>query len=136
MCKYLLLPDGCLTVLVFLVKAFVAVLDDRPSGNDANKGILVIHHRHKVLTAGPLDQILHAGGDLYGNIILAAGDLHDPPGLRLPHIHIAHILKRPKQVAFRQCTPVFAPLGKNGKGRIACAFHFFSIQPGYDGKDY
>ena len=37
----------------------LAVLDDGAAGNDADEGILVIHHRNKILVGCPLDQLLH-----------------------------------------------------------------------------
>ena len=81
--------------LIFLVDLLVAVFHNGASGDDADECILIIHHGNKVLTACPVYKIVHIGGDTDGDIVLTAGDLHDPSCLRLAHIHIAHILQRP-----------------------------------------
>lgn len=86
--------------LVLREQALLTVFDDGPSGNDADKCILVIHYRHKVLAAGPLHQIVHTGGDPDRNIVLPAGNLNDSSCFSLAHIHITHIFQRPQKIAF------------------------------------
>src|SRR5699024_5572503 len=83
--------------LIFREKLLAAVLHDGASGDDADEGVLVVHHRDKVLGAGPADELVHTRMYPHRHIVLPAGDLHNLPGLRLAHIHVAHILQSPEQ---------------------------------------
>jgi len=73
----------------------VAVLDDGFAGDQSDKRAVIIHHGDKILVGGTLNHIVHGRCDPDRNVILAPGDLHDPPGFRLAHIHVAHILHSP-----------------------------------------
>ena len=113
----------------FLKQLILAVFDDGFSGDQADEGTVVIDHGNKVLIGCPFDQILHGGGDPYGNIILPPGDFHDPAAFCLPHIHVAHIFHGPEQVALFQGAPVFSLPVQNRYGRITGHFHFFNGLP-------
>ena len=95
------------------------------SGDNADESILVIYYGDKILGGGPFNQVMHGGGDTDGNIVLPAGDLHDPVGFCLAYVHIAHILQGPQQVALRKGTPVFTPAVEYGQGGETGGFHFF-----------
>ena len=56
----------------------MAVFDDGPAGDDADEGVLVVHHGNEILTGGPVNQLGHAGVDFYGNVVLVVADFHDP----------------------------------------------------------
>ena len=114
---------------VFREQKLIAVLNDGASGNDADKRILIIHHRHKILRSGPRHQFMHGGGDPNRQMIPPPGDLHDPPGLRLTHIHVANIFEGPQQVSLCQRAPIFAPLIQDRQRREACLLHFFQRLP-------
>ena len=107
----------------------VAVFDDGLPGDQTDEGAVVIHHGDEILMGCPLHQILHGSGDAHRQIVLAAGDLHDPPGLRLAHIHCAHILQRPEKVALGEGAPVLAPAAENGDGGVTGGFHLFQGLP-------
>ena len=57
-----------------------AVFYDIASGDDADKRVLVIYDGYEILAAGPMDQFTHIGVYADGNMIFAAGDLHDATG--------------------------------------------------------
>ena len=92
----------CLCSSVLGEQGLFAVLDDGSSGHDADEGVLVIHHGNKILGGGPVDEIVHGGGDPDGYIVLSAGNLCDLMGFGLTHIHITDIAQGPKQVPLRK----------------------------------
>ena len=109
--------------LILRKQLALAVLNDGTAGDDTDEGILVINHRNKILCAGSGHQVVHGGGHPNGDIILASGYLHDPMGLRLPHVHVAKVLQRPQKISFRQGSPVLAPLVQDRQCREAGGFH-------------
>ena len=88
-------------LLIFRVELLEAVFHDIASGNDADEGVFVVHHRHEVLAAGSMYQFVHTGIDPDRNIIFTAGDLHDAAGFCKTDVHITHIFQGPQQVTFR-----------------------------------
>ena len=87
-------------VSVFPKQGLLAVFDDGAAGDNTNEGILIVHHRYKILGRGPLHQILHGGGDSDGHIVLSVGDFHNSVALRLTQIHLTDIFHSPQEVAF------------------------------------
>ena len=116
-------------ISVFRKQGLLAVFDDGATGYDSDKGILIVHHRYKILGGGPLHQILHGGGDTDRHIVLPVGDFHNPMALCLTQIHLADVFHGPQQVAFRQGAPVFSPVVQDGKGGIAGNLHLFQCLP-------
>ena len=72
---------------------------------------------------------MHGGGDPDGDVVLSAGNLHDPAGFGLTHVHVAHVLHGPQQVALCQGSTVFAPVVEDGNRGVACGFHLFQCLP-------
>ena len=79
----------CLEMGAEREQMLAAVTDDGATGNDADKGILIVHHRHEILIRGPAHQLLHGGGNPNRHIVLAPGNFRDPPGFRHTQIHAA-----------------------------------------------
>lgn len=68
-----------LLLLILRVKLLEAILHDIASGDNADKGVLIIYDRYKVLTAGPAHQLVHTGVDPDRYVVFAAGYFHNAP---------------------------------------------------------
>ena len=80
--------------LILGIQLPLAVFDDGAAGDDADEGVLVIHHGDKILDLGPFHQVVHGGIDGNGKIVPAAADIHDADLFRLFQVQIAQILQK------------------------------------------